>query len=81
MDKGISEDAAMTIQEQLVKLNNKFNQLHRDFSAVEMQQKNLDAKYTGIINSIRSKWQVEYDKRNQLEEEILKYYQIGRAHV
>ena len=78
MDKGISEDAAMTIQEQLVKLNNKFNQLHQDFSAVEMQQKNLDAKYTGIINSIRSKWQVEYDKRNQLEEEILKYYRIAK---
>ena len=28
----------MTILEQLVKLNNKFNQLHQDFSAVEMQR-------------------------------------------
>ncbi len=78
MHKGISEGVAMTIQEQLVKLNNKFDQLHQDFSAAEMQQKSLDTKYTGIVNSIRSKWQIEYDKQNQLKEEILKYYRIAK---
>ena len=68
----------MTIQEQLIKLNSKFDQLHQDFSSAEMQQKSLDSKYTGIINSIRSKWQIEYDKQNQLKEEILKYYRIAK---
>ena len=78
MHKGISEGVAMTIQEQLIKLNNKFDQLHQDFSAAEMQQKSLDTKYTGIVNSIRSKWQIEYDKQNQLKEEVLKYYRIAK---
>ena len=58
----------MTIQELLVKLNNKFEQLHQDFSNAEIQQKNLDSKYVGIINSIKSKYQLEYDKQNQLKE-------------
>ena len=78
MHKGISEGVAMTIQEQLIKLNNKFDQLHQDFSAAEMQQKSLDTKYSGIVNSIRSKWQIEYDKQNQLKEEVLKYYRIAK---
>lgn len=78
MYKGISDGAAMTIQEQLIKLNNKFDQLHQDFSSAEMQQKSLDSKYTGIINSIRSKLQIEYDKKNQLKEEILKCYRIAK---
>lgn len=68
----------MTIQEQLIKLNNTFYQLHQDFSAVEMQQKNLDLKYDGIVNSIRAKWQIEYDKKNELKEEVLKYYRIAK---
>ena len=34
----------MTIQELLVKLNNKFEQLHKDFSNAEIQQKNLDSR-------------------------------------
>ena len=68
----------MTIQELLVKLNNKFEQLHQDFSNAEIQQKNLDSKYVGIINSIKSKYQLEYDKQNQLKEEVLKYYRIAK---
>ena len=67
----------MTIQEQLIKLNNTFESLHRDFSAFEAQRKNLDSKYAGIISSIKAKWQVEYDKQNQLKEEILKYFRIA----
>lgn len=68
----------MTIQEQLIKLNKAFEKLHLDFSAVEIQQKGLEAKYSGIINSIKAKWQLEYDKQNQRKEEVLKYYRIAK---
>ena len=68
----------MTIQEQLIKLNNTFEKLHQDFSAVEAQQGNLDNKYSGIIGSIKAKWQGEFDKQNQLKEEVLKYYRIAK---
>lgn len=68
----------MTIQEQLIKLNNTFEKLHLDFSAVEIQQKGLESKYSGIISSIKTKWQVEYDQQNQLKEEVLKYYRIAK---
>ncbi len=68
----------MTIQEQLEKLNNKFESLHQDFMALEQQQKNLDAKYSCKRDSIKNKWQAEYDKKNQLKEEVLKYYRIAK---
>lgn len=68
----------MTIQEQLIKLNNTFEKLHHDFSTVEIQQKGLESKYSNIVNSIKAKWQVEYDKQNQLKEEVLKYYRIAK---
>lgn len=68
----------MTIQERLIKLNNKFEVLHQDFSAIESQKRSLDSMYSRIISSIKAKWQVEYDKQNQLKEEILKYYRIAK---
>ena len=78
MYQGIRKGVVMTIQEQLIKLNNKFDQLHQDFTAAELQQKNLDSKYSGIISTIKSKWQREYDKQSQLKEEVLKYYRIAK---
>ena len=68
----------MTIQEQLEILNKRFESLHQAFSAIEQQQKSLDAKYSNISNSIKSKWQSEYDRLNQLKEEVLKYYRIAK---
>lgn len=68
----------MTIQEQLIKLNNAFESLHRDFSAFEAQKKNLDSQYVGIISAIKAKWQVEYDRQNQVKEEVLKYFRIAK---
>ena len=68
----------MTIKDQLIKLNVRFEKLHQDFSAIEAQQKNLEAKYIGLVNSIKTKWQAEYDKQNQLKEEVLKYYRIAK---
>lgn len=68
----------MTIQDQLVKLNHTFESLHQDFSFIEAQKKNLDFKYDGIISSIKAKWKIEYEKQNQLKEEVLKYFRIAK---
>lgn len=68
----------MTIQERLIKLNEVFERLHREFIAAEQQRRELEAKYSGILASIQGKWQAECDRQNQRKEEILSYYRIAK---
>ncbi|MCM1498543.1 MAG: hypothetical protein NC124_08760 [Clostridium sp.] len=68
----------MTIQEQLIKLNKTFEKMHHDFTAVEDQQKNLESKYDNIRSAIKDKYQLEYGRKNQLKEEVLKYFRIAK---
>ncbi len=68
----------MTIKEQLIEINNAFSRLHQDFSAIELQQKNINSKYESMIQTVHSKWKLEFDKMNQLKEEVLKFYRISK---
>lgn len=68
----------MTIQDQLIKMNNTFEKLHQDFTSFAKKQSSLEAKYNQKASQIHSRWQAEEDKLNQQKNEVLKFYRIAK---
>ena len=67
-----------TIQEQLEKLNNTFENLHREFIRLDFDMKNLDAKYASMVGNVKARYQNERMQLIGQQEEVLKYYRIAK---
>lgn len=68
----------MTIQEQLIKLNKYFEKMHSDFSKLELEKRNLDAKYDSKALNAKTQFDNERNVFVQEQEEVLKFYRIAK---
>lgn len=68
----------MTIQEQLIILNQTFEKLHADFTNLDTEKKNLSSKHATIVTAVKNKYLSERQRYIDIKEEVLKYYRIAK---
>ncbi len=68
----------MTIQEQLVVMNDTFKKLHDDFIRLDQEKTAMESRYESMAEKIRSKWEDERKRCREQKEDILTYYRIAQ---
>lgn len=68
----------MNIKDQLYAINDRFEQLHIDFSRFEAERADIDSRYAAKASAVKAQYQQNRQSINEIKNSVLTYYRIAK---